>query len=250
MSSVATMQSIGWALTDLRFICLWTAGTGSVKSVIAACSPAMLVSDCAFWWWCLLLLVGFDGLHVGGFLFTPKHICQHASSFWACVTQIKVLFFCALACFQCYFLPSTQWFISKLHCTFFFQLKANQFPCFDLCLCAPQLHHIHHSPGSLPKFYAATLRVDISGRGWRGGKKGGKGMCVRKKKRKKKQENHPVNSARSSEVSLHCWWVYGLPGVKRGCAYGSAVVLIRSSCLMWLENKRLSSQINAEHYLP
>lgn len=198
MSSVATMQSIGWALTDLRFICLWTAGTGSVKSVIAACSPAMLVSDCAFWWWCLLLLVGFDGLHMGGFLFTPKHICQHASSFWACVTQIKVLFFCALACYQCYFLPSTQWFISKLHCTFFFQLKANQFPCFDLCLCAPQLHHIHHSPGSLPKFYAATLRVDISGRGWRGGKKGGKGMCVRKKKKEK--ETRKSSSQFSSQL--------------------------------------------------
>lgn len=93
MSSVATMQSIGWALTDLHFICLGTAGTGSVKSVIAASSPAMLVSDGAFWWWCLLLLVGFDELHVGGFLLTPKHICQHASSFWACVTQIKVLLF-------------------------------------------------------------------------------------------------------------------------------------------------------------
>lgn len=243
MGSVATMQSIGWALTDLHFICLWTSGTGLVKSVIAACSPAMVgqrlrrlvvIHVVAGWlWWASRGWFSVD---------TQAHLSARKFFLSVCDPNqsIVVVFLRGLVFSVIFFLPHNGLFLNSI--VPFFQLKANQFPCFDLCLCAPQLHHIHHSPGSLPKFYAATLRVDISGRGWRGGKKGGKGMCVRKKKRKKKQENHPVNSARSSEVSLHCWWVYGLPGVKRGFAYGSAVVLIRSSCLMWLENKRLSSQ--------
>lgn len=135
---------------------------------------------------------------MGGSLLTPKHIYQHASSFWACDLNQRFFF--------CFF----HWLVFSVisfptyHNLFlnsivpFFHLKANQFVCFDLCLCAPRLHHIHHSLGSLPKFYVATLRVDTSGRSWRKGTEEGKGMCEREKKEK-------VTRKSSSQFSSQLW---------------------------------------------
>lgn len=166
------------------------------------------------------------------------------------VTQIKVLFcFCYFFFgFQCYFLPYVPKFISKIPLYFFFNWKLISLSVLIYvfahlgCITYITVLDCCQSFMLLPSGW--IYRVEGGGRGQRKGR-----VCVKEGK-KKKQENHPVNSARSSEVSLRRWWVYWLPGVKRGCAYGSAVVLIRSSCLMWLENKRRNSWRIAEYYWP
>lgn len=144
----------------------------------------MLVSDGAFWWSFQLPLVGFVGCHVGGSLLTPKHICQHASSFWARhPNQSFFVFFFSVIFLLTYHDLCLNSIVPV------FQLKANQFVYFDLCLCAPRLHHIHHRLGSLPKFYVATLRVDISGGGCRKGTEEGKGwVCVNGEKKGKRNK--------------------------------------------------------------